>query len=82
MKAESLIDIFCPEIERINVNENYPGCERLTIKPYIPESLPYVKASVETIRGTVHSAWEKSENQLRLKIQIPANITVPEFFCL
>ena len=56
------------------MQENYPGCERVIIKPFIPESLPYVKSSIETIRGKVSIHWENNNSELSLKVEIPANM--------
>ena len=51
------------------------GYREIHIKPYIPEDMQWVEASVETVRGKVSSKWEKIENGLRLELTIPANTT-------
>lgn len=51
------------------------GYKEIHIKPYIPGDLDWAEASIETVRGTVSSRWEKSENGLNLEITIPANTT-------
>lgn len=51
------------------------GYKEIHIKPYIPDDMNWAEASVETVRGTVSSKWEKSENSLTLEITIPANTT-------
>jgi hypothetical protein len=65
----------------INPDENYPGCERMIITPYIPESLPFVNASVETVKGKVAVQWKQDGSELHLKIEIPvgmkANVHIP-----
>ncbi len=71
----SIDAFFYKTLAGITPNENYPGCERIVIKPYIPESLPFVRASVETIRGKVSVFWENDDAELRLQIEIPANVT-------
>ena len=71
----SIDAFFYKTLAGINLDENYPGCERIIIKPYIPESLPYVTASVETIRGNVNVCWENNDSALRLNLEIPANVT-------
>ncbi len=70
----SIDAFFYKTLAGINLDENYPGCERIIIKPYIPESLQYVTASVETIKGKVSVHWENSDSELRLNIEIPANV--------
>ena len=71
----SIDAFFYKTLAGINLDENYPGCERIIIKPFIPESLPYVRASIETIRGKISVFWENNDSELRLKIEIPANVT-------
>ncbi len=77
----SIDAFFYKTLAGINPDEKYPGCERMTIKPYIPESLPFVKASVETIKGSVGVEWEQNKSELKLNIEIPvgmaANVFVP-----
>ncbi|MDZ7720252.1 MAG: family 78 glycoside hydrolase catalytic domain [Balneolaceae bacterium] len=51
------------------------GYKEIHIKPYIPDDMDWAEASVETVRGTISSRWEKSENNLTLEITIPANTT-------
>ncbi len=71
----SIDAFFYKTLAGFNLDENYPGCERIIIKPFIPESLPYVKASISTIRGNVSVHWKNSNSELSLKIVIPANMT-------
>ncbi|VAX20187.1 alpha-L-rhamnosidase [hydrothermal vent metagenome] len=75
----SIDAFFYKTLAGINLDENYPGCEKIIIKPYIPISLPYVKASVETIRGRVSIDWVNNDSKLILKIEIPANMTAELF---
>lgn len=70
----SIDAFFYKTLAGININENYPGCERIMIKPFIPDSLSYVKASVVTIKGKVEVSWENDTSELNLKIKIPANM--------
>lgn len=77
----SIDAFFYKNLAGINPDENYPGCERMIIKPYIPESLPFVNASVETVKGKVAVQWKQNKSELNLKIEIPvgmkANVYVP-----
>lgn len=58
------------------------GYKKIHIKPYIPDDMEWAEASVETVRGTVSSRWEKSGNGLKLNITIPSNtsgkISIPK----
>lgn len=49
------------------------GYKEIHIKPYIPDDVDWAEASVETVRGTISSRWEKTEDSLLLEITIPAN---------
>jgi len=77
----SIDAFFYKNLAGINPDENYPGCERMIIKPYIPESLPFVNASVETVKGKVTVQWKQDGLELHLKIEIPvgmkANVHIP-----
>jgi alpha-L-rhamnosidase len=67
---------FYNVLSGINPDENYPGFKRSIIKPYIPKNdLDWVKASVNTIHGTISSSWQKKQDGLILNIQIPSNTT-------
>jgi len=49
------------------------GYKYIVIKPYIPEGLSYVNASVRTVAGTVVSEWQQQPGIIRMKVVIPAN---------
>lgn len=51
------------------------GYKEIHIKPYIPDQMNWAEASIETVRGTVSSRWEKTDDGLTLNITIPANTT-------
>jgi alpha-L-rhamnosidase len=65
---------FYTVLAGINTDERSPGFKQFTIKPYIPEhDLEWVKASVETVHGTIKSAWQKKGQGLTLEFTVPAN---------
>jgi alpha-L-rhamnosidase len=45
----------------------------IVIKPYIPQGLASVDASLLTAAGNVESHWKQSEGTIQLKVVIPAN---------
>jgi len=49
------------------------GYKEIHIKPYIPDEMDWVEASVETVRGTVSSRWEKTGSSLQMNVTIPPN---------
>jgi len=52
-----------------------PGFEKIVFKPYLPEDLPWVRASLQTPRGTVASEWRHDEGMATLTVTVPANCT-------
>ncbi len=59
----------------IRFDERHPGGGRFLLKPYVPEKLAWVKASVNTQRGMISSAWRQEEGVLRWEFTVPANAT-------
>jgi len=51
------------------------GYKQIRLQPVVPDSLKFVKASVETIAGKIVSAWTKEEGLFRYSVSIPANTT-------
>ena len=49
------------------------GYKHIQIKPFVPDDLSSVEASLETINGKVTSSWEKQNRFFRIRITIPAN---------
>lgn len=58
-----------------------PGYRTLTIKPFVPADLTWIKASQRTPYGMVSSAWRKQDGRLTLDIDVPvgtsATVLVP-----
>lgn len=57
----------------IQLDEAQPGFEHIIVKPYLPETMSFVRASTRTVRGRVAVAWEKQSDALQLKVSIPVN---------
>jgi alpha-L-rhamnosidase len=65
---------FYSVLAGINPDTDAPGFKKVIIRPFIPEqSLDWVKASVNTMQGTISSSWQKKQDGLTLEIKIPAN---------
>lgn len=62
---------FYKTLAGIQVDENKPGFKNVVIKPFMPDGLDWVKASVKTIRGTIRSEWKNSAESYHLKVNIP-----------
>ena len=63
----------------INADEDMPGFKRIIIKPYTPERLKFVDASLNTIRGLISSSWRRENGSFLLKVFIPFNCTARIF---
>lgn len=59
----------------INTSEDKPGYEHIVLKPMPSKQLSYVKASVDTRRGTVKSAWEIDGDSVTYRFTVPAGAT-------
>lgn len=66
---------FYHTLAGIQVDETQPGFRHFSIKPFIPDSLSNVSASVQTIRGRVAVDWKKTKGSLNLRVGVPANTT-------
>ncbi len=64
---------FYRTLAGIQPDDAKPGFEHIMIKPFIPDSLPFVNASVQTVRGQVAVRWEKKDGWLQLSVGIPAS---------
>jgi alpha-L-rhamnosidase len=59
-----------------------PGFARFTLRPLVTDDLTFVRASLETPRGPVRTAWERDEGHFSLHVEVPvgsqAQIRLPE----
>ena len=52
------------------------GYSKITIKPYLPAGLEEAQGSIDTVRGTVASRWQRdSIGRVDLHVTVPANST-------
>ena len=66
---------FYRTLAGIQSDESQPGFEHIVIKPFIPDSLSFVRASAQTVRGRVAVEWTKKNGSLQLSVTIPINST-------
>ena len=59
----------------INPDFQYPGFEKIVIKPFIINDLDFAEGELETVKGVIKSAWHKQGNVLTMNVSIPANTT-------
>jgi hypothetical protein len=64
---------FYRTLAGIQPDAEQPGFRHFIIKPFVPPSLPFVEAHVETLYGRVGVAWKQSNEKLELQVSIPVN---------
>jgi alpha-L-rhamnosidase len=52
-----------------------PGYERVRIRPRPGGELTWVRASYDSVRGTIRSDWRLEDDRLLLEIEVPPNTT-------
>ena len=52
-----------------------PGYKHIIFQPHTGGGLTFVKASYESVYGTVGSSWEENEKTVCLQLEIPVNTT-------
>lgn len=70
---------FYKYIAGIRQVESSPAFSSFRIKPFVPDSLSFANASVETIRGTISSRWEKQDNSFTMMVEVPFNTSAEIF---
>ena len=60
----------------IKTVEDKPGFEEIIIEPHPTKKLDHLSARIDTVRGTVSSAWYKEGDSFRYEITTPAPTTV------
>ncbi len=72
---------FYRSLAGIEPDEKHPGFEHFFVRPFVPESLNWVRASTRTVRGKLAVEWRKRDGTLELKVTIPpgsrATIALP-----
>ncbi len=66
----------------IDLDEGVPGFAQIRIQPRPDQCLSFVRASFDSIRGCIQSAWTLENGQFTLHVTIPANtaatVTLPD----
>jgi alpha-L-rhamnosidase len=55
------------------IRRGAPGYRSVIVRPHVPAGLERADGSIETVRGEVASAWERSGDRLTLRVRIPSN---------
>jgi alpha-L-rhamnosidase len=57
----------------IQPDEQHPGFEHFFIKPFVPKSLSFVKANIQTVRGPIAVSWANTKGIFELNVSVPVN---------
>jgi hypothetical protein len=57
----------------IQADEQHPGFEHFFIKPFVPMSLPFVRANIQTVRGPIAVSWANTNGIFELNVSVPVN---------
>ena len=57
----------------IQTDEQHPGFGHFFIKPFVPKSLSFVKANIQTVRGPIAVSWANTNGVFELIVSVPAN---------
>lgn len=50
-----------------------PEANNITLKPFIPENLSWINASVSTNKGMITSSWRNKKGIVKWSVKIPPN---------
>lgn len=56
------------------------GYKTFEINPTLTDSLSYAKVNFHSMYGEIKAAWERNENGIAIKLQVPANSTAKVYF--
>jgi len=66
---------FYSALAGINLRPGGEGYKAIHIEPQIVRDLQYVSGTLETVRGTVISAWSRTGSTLRMEVTVPVGST-------
>jgi hypothetical protein len=70
-----IMEWFYTGLGGIKQEENSIGFRNIIIRPEIVGDITWVKSSYHSPYGIIRSDWKKENNQLEMKVEIPANTT-------
>lgn len=64
---------FYTTLAGIQPDEDRPGFRQVRLKPFIPASLGFVQARVQTVQGSIEVEWRKVDRKLNFQVSLPPN---------
>jgi hypothetical protein len=74
-----IIEWFYQDLAGISTDPAGPGFRKIVLRPQPVGDLSWVRASYDSIRGTIVSDWRRKGGKFTLKVIIPANTTATVF---
>jgi len=68
-----IMEWFYRDVAGIAPDPKFPGFRRVLIKPHAVDELSWARASYNSVRGKILSAWQKEDGSFRMSITIPPN---------
>ena len=70
-----IIEWFYSDLAGIRPDENAPGFAHFVVAPQFLAQLDSVRASHQSLRGTITSAWRRVANSLTVDVSVPVSAT-------
>jgi len=80
MLLGDLLTWYYENLAGIRPDKSVTGFKKIIMRPFIPAGLSYVKASYESMYGTIRSHWKNSISKFEWNVFIPANTTATIHF--
>lgn len=69
-----IMRVFICDIAGIKINPDMNNIHNVTISPVFPVRLKYAEAYYDTDMGRIYTAWERSDGNIKIHIEIPDGI--------
>lgn len=64
---------FYRTLAGIRIDEARPGYEHIVVRPFVPATVGFARARIETVRGPVEVSWRQRARDWLLRAEFPAN---------
>ncbi|RPI01804.1 MAG: alpha-rhamnosidase, partial [Calditrichaeota bacterium] len=71
---------FYKTLAGLRPDENQPGFKHFIIKPYFAPDLTWVKTDFDSQYGLISISWERQNDRLTLKVQVPVNTSASVYW--
>jgi alpha-L-rhamnosidase len=58
----------------VQVQANITSASTIKFSPYFPKKMDYAKGTIETVRGSVITHWERKNNKVKIILKIPKGL--------